>query len=374
MNKKTLSKLLHEIAQLRLWSPIQALTRLLDESLSGLNADTVLLLLYNPIRDRWDRAFAAGEWYFPHIVKSSNVFMMAEPFNHSDQSFFISDIKKETLIDQSLLFESIKSSAVIPLRNEGEKLGVIFFNYRTPQKFTSKRKEVIHLLASEIAEILSGLPPMPFVEVQFILPDIIRTHITLPALLELAKYFDIAEQRLWTIEFIYSVFAVAASGNSQAIKELVALFRTNPYQDQEFREHFRKLLEWNHVEPLRLASMHYGSPASVDLLGIGKIIEVVRDTIKDLQWHGEYERKMAQLERQIKEEEITKIRLENERSTVDIVAQKLEILEKASSLKLSNNDKKALIAALLPTMDLLAGSPSTYLLKSRKARSHNRSQ
>jgi len=114
-----------------------------------------------------------------------------------------------------------------------------------------------------------------------------------------------------------------------------------------------------------LVSAHYGSPASFDLLGIGKIVEVLRDTIKDLLWRAKHEKQMAELERQSKEEEINKTRLETEKILLDIAVQKLEVIEKASHLKLPDNDKKAIIAALLPQMAIIASPTSMPLLKSR---------
>ena len=69
-----------------------------------------------------------------------------------------------------------------------------------------------------------------------------------------------------------------------------------------------------------MVSIHYGSPASADLLGIGKVIENIIGLIKDLKWKGKIEKEAAvqgiiKLKTEIEKQELEneKQRLENEK-------------------------------------------------------------
>ena len=122
------------------------------------------------------------------------------------------------------------------------------------------------------------------------------------------------------------------------------------------------------LEPLRLASVHYGSPASFDLLGISSVVEILRDSIKDLAWRGKHEKLMAELERESKEAEIRKLKLESEKALVEITSQKIELLEKAKKLKLSDDERETVIHVLLPQVREIANPSSIRSLGKKTPR------
>jgi hypothetical protein len=263
--------------------------------------------------------------------------------------------------------QEIISAVGLPILVQDKVKGVLLIGYSSPQHFTPDERARIELFADEVTKVFRAIrfTRIKIDSVEIESPNSMRVRMTLPFLLTIDEYFDNVADQLWAIEFIYLVFALVNSGDLQAIKEFIALLGEPSNHTSASRPQVRALLASTSVEPLRLVSAHYGSPASFDLLGIGKIVEVLRDTIKDLLWRAKHEKQMAELERQSKEEEINKTRLETEKILLDIAVQKLEVIEKASHLKLPDNDKKAIIAALLPQMAIIASPTSMPLLKSR---------
>ena len=203
--------------------------------------------------------------------------------------------------------------------------------------------------------------------VEFTPPNLLHLQMSLPPLLAIDDYINIVADRLWTIELLYIAFVLVNSGDSYAVSRFVTLLGKYPTQTRASRSRIRTSLESTTIEPLRLVSAHYGSPASFDLLGIGKILEILRDTVKDLIWRGKHERQMAELERQNKEAANEKLRLESDKIITDILAQRIEMIERASNLELASDDKRLIVQALLPPMRMIA-NPAALLLESSKPR------
>jgi hypothetical protein len=100
------------------------------------------------------------------------------------------------------------------------------------------------------------------------------------------------------------------------------------------------------TEPsLKILSIRDGS-TSVDLLGVGKILEVTRDTVKDFLWRGKHEKKKAEIEIRMAEIDEEKARLELEEKSLANVKNKIEILEKISGLPFSEKEKKVLMKSV----------------------------
>ena len=113
-------------------------------------------------------------------------------------------------------------------------------------------------------------------------------------------------------------------------------------------------------------------------MGVGKVLEIIRDTIKDLVWRGRHERQMAELERMQRREEIAKSRLENEhmkksleirraelekmrvengKRVVEVASKKLDLIQQAVALELSEDARSMLLSALVPEMLTIAAVP-----------------
>ena len=219
--------------------------------------------------------------------------------------------------------------------------------------------------------------------------DVLSVGVPLASTVTLNEFFEQVTERLKAVDLVYSVFALLVSDDLETLGNFVAIVkRYEGYSITNIVLH--RLLTIANIEPLRVNSLHYGSPASFDLLGIGKILEIVRDTIKDLVWKGQHDKDMAELERKSKQIEIQKSRLEtenvsvshkletekaaldleaqklaNEKAFVDLLVQKVDALEKITNLHLPDDEKRIIVSALLPSAQVLVEKPVTPILKGR---------
>jgi hypothetical protein len=191
------------------------------------------------------------------------------------------------------------------------------------------------------------------------LPD----QLAISALVRLVGLFRV-------VEHIYTLYSILGLGNASHRNDLITFLRNQPYAMPPSTTVLGALTaDLADFEPLRLVSMHYGSQASFDLLGVGKILEITRDTIVDIAWRGKHtkfmadnERQAAELDRMAKQVDIAKSKIENEKAALELVAKKLEIdmadielitkkldlLDKLAGLQLPEADRKLLAYSLLP--------------------------
>lgn len=329
--------------------------------------------LYKSIDDAIQRATDKFEEKFPDSAITSYILKNSRILQELGKNIAIY-LREPTIVPRRLRAEHLGiSPQVIP--HEQFNLEIIFF-------WNILRKELMQV--SDVMLILELIKrekqELPFLknpeEIVIEVPirlnlkssNILNVEIFLLNSIITDDYFDIVSNILWNIEYIYLVFALIASdkpNDLKALDDLIAKLRPSfeaGVEKKLSRFEFRMTLAPSTVTPLQLVSAHYGSPASFDLLGIGKILEALRDTIKDLIWRGEHEKEMAKLERQSKEAEIEKLRLDSEKAFIDIVSQKIELLEKTRKLKLSAKDKRIIIYAIMPQVKEIANpSPRKYL-------------
>ncbi len=191
-----------------------------------------------------------------------------------------------------------------------------------------------------------------------------------------------------SIDFIYSVYAVLLSGKPNVIKSFVKLVEKNGTFSSRGLFHKSWLNNFfisHELEPLRVSTMLYGSPVTIDLLGIGSILELVRNTIKDVVWRGKYERKLADVdltekrnklkneklqsgaELKIQQAQVAKIRLENEKLMLEIIRERFELMQQTSTLNLSDKEKEILISALIPRMEIFSTPMPIALLENKES-------
>lgn len=195
--------------------------------------------------------------------------------------------------------------------------------------------------------------------------DTLKLSISLPPSILVNEYVQQTSNILLALDSIYTMFATLLSSKPNAVENLL--------------ENIRKSSSGKNVnvqiEPLRIISMHYGSPFSLDILGVGKAIELIRDIVKDLVWRGksekaqaESDRAMAKLQAQktkveiaTKKKELEKIKLENEKLALEVAEQKLELIIKTAKLQISDADKNLLAKALIPQMGVIIQHSPTLL-------------
>lgn len=185
----------------------------------------------------------------------------------------------------------------------------------------------------------------------------------LPPLMTVMDFFYAMQGAINAIDNIYSIYALVYSGSQSALKKMVECLQKQHNSAILDNRQLYAFLNDVTIDSLRIVSFHYGSPASIDLLGIGKVIEVLKDAIKDLVWRGSYEKAMSELEQRKLELEITSSDLQNREKLADIALKNLEVLEKAMDLELADADKRLIVTALLPQMHILSDSPAAPQLE-----------
>lgn len=191
----------------------------------------------------------------------------------------------------------------------------------------------------------------------------IQLRVSLPELVTNQEFQDKVVERINNIDNIYTVFAVLTSINGSdkvlmdVFGKVMAELKIKPLLP------YHKLGQFL-TTPLRIVSMRYGSPASVDILGLGKIFEIFRDLIKDLAWRGKHEKEMARLDIRKKEKEIKKDILDNEKATLEIITRKIELLNKMTDLELPEDVRQQLATGLLPELLGFTDNSVTILTES----------
>jgi hypothetical protein len=193
---------------------------------------------------------------------------------------------------------------------------------------------------------------------------ILRVKFPLPDFVPLEEYLNDVTERLHSIELIYIIYLTIYAQLDQKIDISITF---SDGHSQEFigykalgqYETAVSALRNIGVESVRLVSVHYGTAASFDLLGIGKILEILRDTVKDLAWRGKHEKQMAELEQKDKEAQIEHTRQETEKIAIETANQKIELLERVTSMPLDKSQKELIVSALIPNLQLLANKPVT---------------
>lgn len=114
------------------------------------------------------------------------------------------------------------------------------------------------------------------------------------------------------------------------------------------------------IQPLRLSLVTYGSPASFDFLGLGKVLEILLGTVKDLRWRDkhvehmaalerrskEIEIETAEIERQAKEVQLAETRLALQKSIVEFASERLQLMQSIRNVYLPEEDRVVLESAL----------------------------
>jgi hypothetical protein len=345
----------------------KTLHTLLRAYLLYLNATSIVLYPYSPSHKEWSAPLWAGEWSERRRPGRGTLSTAAQRILVSKEPQWWEDFLTEAEFEADFLIsERTKSVAGIPLVDGREIIGVLFVSFSAPHKFTPPEKIRIELFTNELTSILKSQPFTRIDSVELISPRLLRVRLAVPSLLTANEYIDTVINWLWAIDFVYLVFALINSGKLRTIKKFLALFREQPDQTALAKSQIRTFFASTSIESLRLASVQYGSSACIDLLGVGKVIEILRDTIKDLIRPVGQEKQMTDLEHQIEQVDIGKIKLETDKLILDMATQKLEIMEKASLLSLSDDDKKTLIAVLVAQLTTIATPSSVPSLGKEK--------
>lgn len=174
-----------------------------------------------------------------------------------------------------------------------------------------------------------------------------------------------------SIQFIYSVFSILLLGSARSYTALGSFLKSSVDKSSLDNSSIQEFMTWENIDPVRIISIRYGSPAAIDLLGIGKVLELIRETLKDIAWRGEHEKEIALLERKEKQKDIQMSPYETEKQALELIARKLEIekmsieiaadkidlIERVRNLKIPEVEKDVLIKSIVPKLVTLSNNP-----------------
>jgi len=113
------------------------------------------------------------------------------------------------------------------------------------------------------------------------------------------------------------------------------------------------------LQPLTLSAMKTGS-ISIDLLGVGKILEFIEHAVKQIRWEAQHERELAKrsahlasLEEQLMGQRIVEAQLTNEEKRLSLASRKIELLEDIRDLDLPMKQKRELVKSVVGKVDLV---------------------
>jgi hypothetical protein len=123
----------------------------------------------------------------------------------------------------------------------------------------------------------------------------------------------------------------------------------------------QKLLASIQAQPLEVQSLHYGSPAVEDLLGLGKALEMLVEIVKLVLWKGKHEREMAasehrrsQLEAQILQEKLTQEQFETSKKEMELADRRIKAILKLKDRKLSSRQEQQLLEMVYTSAERIA--------------------
>lgn len=202
------------------------------------------------------------------------------------------------------------------------------------------------------------------IEIKDTAPTSFSIEFPLPSRISINKYYDFLSV-ITALDIVYVVFAILYS-NEKTIANFLSSLKES--QNNNTYSVILEKAQQNGIKSMQLVSIHYGSPASFDLLGIGKILEVLKDIIKDVAWKGKHEKKLSsideekakleagskKIELEIKKKELEKISHENQKLALEVANQKLDLVIKARNLNIIPDDREILVAILNPRLGLIA--------------------
>jgi GAF domain len=176
--------------------------------------------------------------------------------------------------------EGIASYVVAPLVVKDEVLGVLLINYRTSMKFSSSERQSIERVIRYVTTTMSNVNALDRND-QANSQNLLSFSLPLPPLLYPAEFFDRVSHVIYAVSLLYSLFALLESNQTDIIRACINELSDPRNFDENSTALLSRYLEIIDFEPLRISSIRYGSPVSVDLLGVGSALETLRETLRE---------------------------------------------------------------------------------------------
>jgi hypothetical protein len=125
------------------------------------------------------------------------------------------------------------------------------------------------------------------------------------------------------------------------------------------------------LQPLTFATITTGS-INIDLLGVGKILEFIEHTTKQILWEANHEKEMsmwtrqkATLEEQLLMQKVIEAHLNNEEKKLYLASKQLELFDTIQNLDLPINQKRKLVKSILDKVELTSITADINIIREK---------
>lgn len=171
--------------------------------------------------------------------------------------------------------------------------------------------------------------------------EILQLRIPFREKMTVGQYLRYSNDLLFSLDFLYSIFLISHTDNEKIINVLqeMLMYEEKKIQQEYLQEYLYKILTENNTEKLRITKIQYGSPLTLNFEGIWEPLKLIVEVIKDIKWRAKHEEDMANLSKQ--------------KMQIEIADKYLDVILKASKLKLTTADHEKLLTALVPNVSRL---------------------
>jgi hypothetical protein len=199
--------------------------------------------------------------------------------------------------------------------------------------------------------------PVESYQLIMVAPDRLRMTVNLPSLIPVREFLNDIPRRLEAINAFYLLFSLIATGETEAVRELMAELAEDKSTTAVINPVLRKHELNQSFEPLQLIRFHYGSDVVTDLLGIGKIVETIVSFWERLR-KGKYDEELLKREVGLKDEEVLAKRAERRKIEIQNFRASLAALSEARDLALSDEEIRQLYDLSMSTSTPLIDPPT----------------
>ena len=150
---------------------------------------------------------------------------------------------------------------------------------------------------------------------EMVASDQLRMTVSLPSLIPVREFLDDILHRLESIDALYLLFSLIAANETDTVRGLVLELTEDKNPSAVIKSVLQKREVSQVVKPLQLIRSHYGSDAVNDLLGFGKILEIIVSIPERIR-KGKLEEEILKRDIKLKDEEI--LTKQKERIGLDI--------------------------------------------------------
>ena len=174
------------------------------------------------------------------------------------------------------------------------------------------------------------------VGLEIITPGKLRMTVQLPPSLPVNEFIKEIFETVEAVDSLYSVLALIHEGRAEEVKRLISSFEES---EGEVNSVLHEFLSAGAIAPLKLIRFHYGSDAITDILGIGKIMEILV-SLRERWRKAKYEEEMLKEDVKIK-------RIETKSRELQLIRDSIAALREARDLQLSDKDLERLVEPLM---------------------------